>query len=184
MSGSLERLLDITLDMRVLHRRQHEYELAVRDRAARSGHAELQRRQTRFSTEVRSLIQKAVEQANRHLATRPEKCEFREVSKYSIGPWFRGAPLCDPIAYELLLDGQEVDEVLIVELMHDGMVVALLGPLNPSDHPAYSANTGFGWHPIPLFSFDCKKAVELLVQYLAAITERWPFGGSMQCHPN
>ncbi len=174
MSDFLEHSLDITLDMRERHRRQHENEVAVKDRAVRSGYVELERRQTQFCTEVRSLIRDAAEQANRHLARRPEKCEFREVLRYRKGPWFPGGPICDPITYQLVSDDREVGEVLIVELMHDGMVAAMLGPLDPSQHPAHSARTGLEWHSVPLFSFDRTKAVELLVQYLAAITERWP----------
>ena len=130
MSDLLEHLLDLALDRRERRHRQHETELGIREEAIRGRHAELERRRTRFSTQVRSLIQKAVEQANRHLMRRPERCEFREVSRYATGPWHPGGPLCDPIAYEFLSDGQEVDGVLIVELTHDGMVVALLGPLH------------------------------------------------------
>ena len=174
MSDSLEHLLDNVLDMRRQRRRQHEAELGVKEWAIRGSHAELERRQTRFSAEVRSLIRQAVEQANHHLATRPERCEFCEVTEYSMGPWCPGGSICNPIAYKLLVDGQEVGETLVVELTHDGMVRALLGRLGSSDHQTYIGRVGFGWHLIPLFSFDNHKATELLVQYLAAITQRWP----------
>ena len=58
MSDSLEHLLDFTLDVRERRRRQHEAELGLRERAIRDSHAELERRRTKFSTEVRCLIQK------------------------------------------------------------------------------------------------------------------------------
>jgi hypothetical protein len=174
MSDSLEHALDLTLNMRERHRRQHEAELALKEEAMRSGHSELEQRQARFSNEVRSLIQSAVERANQHLATRPEGCEFCEVSEYSVGPLCPGASICTPIVYKLRVEGRDVSEALVVELTHNGMVEAVLGPLRPSDQHSRAVRAGFGWHPIPLFSFDIRKASNLLVQYLEAITERWP----------
>jgi hypothetical protein len=174
MSDSLEHLLDFTLDVRERRRRQHEAELGLRERAIRDSHAELERRRTKFSTEVRCLIQKAAGQANHHLATRPERCEFREMSEYSIGPWYPGGPICNPIAYQLRARGHEVGETLIVELTHDGMIEALLWPFRQFDHRGHVTRTNLGWQPAPLYSFDGKKAGELLVLYLTAITQRWP----------
>ena len=171
MSHSLEHCLDATLNMRERNRRKHEAELDLKERAVRGSHAELERRRMRFCTEVQSLIQTAVERANRHLARRPERCEFCDVSEHRISPWHPGGPICNPIAYNLRVDGQEVGEALIVELTQHGMIEALL---SPSGQQAHIARTGFGWHPIPLFSFDSQNAADLLVQYLAAITERWP----------
>ncbi len=175
MSDSLEYSLDLTLNMRERHRRQHEAEVRLREAAIRSGCSELEQRQARFCNEVRSLIQTAVERANQHLATRPERCEFCEVLEYSIGPWYPGASVCTPIVYKLRVEGQEVGEVLVVELTHNGMIEALLGPLCPTEQSTHSVRSEFRWHPIPLFSFDSKTASDLLVQYLAAIAERWPF---------
>jgi hypothetical protein len=93
------------------------------------------------------------------------------VSEYRISPWYPGGSICNPITYKLWVDGQEVGEALVVELTRDGMIEALL---SPSGQQADIARIGFGWHPIPLFSFDSQKAADLLVQYLAAIAERWP----------
>jgi hypothetical protein len=177
MSDALEQWLDLTLNMRERHRRQHDAELELKAEAIRSCHSELEQRQARFCNEVRALIHTAVERANRHLATRPEGCEFCEVSRYRIGPWFPGGSICDPIVYKLRVGSQEACEALVIELTHNGMVDALLGPLFPSDQHAHPVRLGLGWHPIPLFSFDSKKAGDLLVRYLAAITERWPTSG-------
>jgi hypothetical protein len=165
-------LLDFTLDMRGRRRRQHEVELGLKENAIRGHHAELERRRTKFSTEVRSLIQKAVEQANHHLATRPERFEFCEVPELSVGPWYPGGPVCKPIGYNLRVDGHEVGETLIVELTHGGMIEAMLWPFSPSDCRDHAAKIDLGWHPIPLYSFDAKKAGELFVLYLAAISQR------------
>src|SRR6476469_3491737 len=169
MSDSLEHCLDATLNMRERNRRQHEAELDLKERAVRGSDAELERRRMRFCTEVQSSIQTAVERANRHLATRPEMCEFCEVSEHRISPWYPGGSICNPITYKLWVDGQEVGEALVVELTRDGMIEALL---SPSGQQADIARISFGWHPIPLFSFDSQKAADVLVQYLAAITER------------
>jgi hypothetical protein len=171
MSDSLEHCLDATLNMRERNRRHHEAEIDLKEAAIRGSHAELERRRMRFGTEVQSLIQIAVERANRHLATRPERCEFCEVSEHRINPWYPGGPISNPIAYNLRVDGQEVGEALIIRLTQDGMIEALL---SPSGQQAHIATIGFGWHPIPLFSFDSQKAADLLVQYLTAITKRWP----------
>jgi hypothetical protein len=176
MSDSLEHLLDFTLDMRERRRRQHEAELGLKERAIRGSHAELGRRRTKFSTEVRSLIHKAAGQANHHMAARPERCEFCEVSDFSIDPWYPGGPICNPIAYEMRVEGQAVGETLVVELTHDGMIEALLWPLRLSDHEDHVARIDFGWCPVPLYSFDAKKAGELLVLYLTSITQRWQLG--------
>ena len=177
MSESLEHQLDLTMDMRRQRHRQHEAELAQAEKAIRDGHLELERRQTRFSTEVRSLIRDVVEQANRHLATRRENCQICEVSGYFTGPLYIGGTACNPIAYELLVDGQNEGETLIVELTHDGMIEAFLGPFRPSVPEAHTARIDIGWRPIPLARFNAKAAAELVIRYLGAITTRRPLGG-------
>jgi len=175
MPESLEHLLDHTLNLRGRHQRRRAAERPVGDRAIRSGLSELELRQARFSGEVRAIVREVMEQANRHLATRPETCEFREVPGYTADPWYPGGSICAPIACELLADGQVVGETLIIELTRAGMVEARLEPL-PLSHHHGQHTIHFGWRPMPLFSFDRAKAVTLLVEYLAAITERWPLG--------
>lgn len=183
MSGSLEHLLDFTLNTQEQRRRRHEAVLGVRERAVQASYKELERRGNWFSTEARSSIRKAVEQANRHLATKPERCEFCELPEFSTGPWYPGKPNCGPIAYELRVNGRDVGETLVVELTNDGMVEARLWPLRLTDHQYHVARIGLGWSPIPLHSFDAKKAEELLVQYLTVLTQRWQIGGESAKRP-
>ena len=172
MSGALEHLLDFTLDMRERRLRPHQAERRPKD-TVQASHTELKRRRTRFSTEVRSLVRKAVEQANHHLMSRPEGCEFCELRGFIAEPWYPGKLNFDPIAYELRVNGEEVGERLIVDMTNDGMIEARLWPFL-TDHQGHVGRIELGWTPIPLTSFDAGKAEELLVLYLAAITHRWP----------
>jgi hypothetical protein len=176
MSQSLEYLLDLILDTRRRRRIQQNAERAQTESAVHDTHIELERRQTRFCTEVRSLIKEAVERANCHLATRPDGCRLCEVSGYYTGPLYVGGSACNPIAYELRVGGTEVGETLIIELAHDGMVEAFLGPFRPSVSEAHTTRIDFGWHSIPLYMFDGKNASDLLIRYLTALTMRWQFG--------
>src|ERR1051326_500441 len=121
MSDSLEQLLNLALDGREQRRHQHTVEQAQREPAIRAGRKEFEQRQTKFSTEVRSLMQTAAEQANEHLATRSEGCRVCEVSGYFTGPWFPGGSACNPIAYEVRVKGQVLGEALVLELTQDGM---------------------------------------------------------------
>ncbi len=173
MSDSLEQLLDFALDRREQRRHHHRVELAQREPAIRARQKEFEQRQTRFSTEIRSLMQAAAEQANQHLATRSEGCRLREVSGYFTGPWFPGGSACNPIAYELRVSGEVLGEALVLELTHDGMVEGILAPVGPSGSQLQSSRI---WHPIPLYKFDAKDASDILVRYMTAITTRWQFG--------
>jgi hypothetical protein len=176
MSETLERQVDLTLDTRNQRRRQYEAEIAQTERAIRDHHIEAELRQMKFQTEVRQLIRDAVATANHHMATRPEECEFCEVSGYLTGPLYMGVSACNPISYELRVNGQEVGETLVVELSHGGLIEASLGSLRPTMPEARSSRIDFGWHPIPLFQFNARSASDLVVRYLAAITKRWPLG--------
>jgi hypothetical protein len=175
MSESLQHLLDVTLNQRELLRRQHEADLAAHERATiRDSHRERERRRAEFQTKIPSLIHGAVDDANRHLATRSEGCRFCEMSVHFAGPWYPGRMICNPIAYELRVDGEKVGETLIIELTQAGMIEASLGPPGPSVIGTPISGVELGFHPIPLFSFDAKNAKQLLVQYLRAIIKRWP----------
>ncbi len=178
MSQSLEDLLDLTLNTRRQRLLQKAAERAHTQKAIDDAHADLEHKQIKFSTEVRSLIDKAVEQANRHLGTRPERCEFRDISGYYTGPLYVGGSTCNPIAYELRAGGEKVGETLLVELTHDGMISGSLGSLPSSVPEAHTARVDFGWCPVSLDVFDATCAADLVVQYIAAITERWPFATS------
>jgi len=102
VSQSLEDLLDLTLNTRRQRLQQKAAERAHTQKAIDDAHADLKHKQIKFSTEVRSLIDKAVEQANRHLGKRPERCEFRDMSDIH-WPLYVGGSTCNPIAYELRL---------------------------------------------------------------------------------
>ena len=176
MSDSLEHQLDLALDQRRQRRLQQQAVQARTETAIHDAHERIEHRQVRFSTAVRSLIAKAVERANRHLAKRPEKCQLCEISGYYTGPLYVDGPDCNPIAYELRIDGQEVGETLIVELTHDGMIEALLGPFRPSVPGSDTTRIDLGWPPVPLDMFDATIASDLVVRYVSAIATRWPFG--------
>jgi hypothetical protein len=178
VSQSLEDLLDLTLNARRQRLLQKAAERAYTQMAIDDVRVELERKQTKFSTEVRSLIHKAVEQANRHLGKRPERCEFRDISGYYTGPLYVGGSSCNPIAYELRSDGEKVGEPLLIELTHDDMISGSLGPLPSSVPEAHTARVDFGWRPVSLDVFDATCASDLVVRYITAITERWPFATS------
>jgi hypothetical protein len=176
MSESLERQLNFVLNMREKCCRQHEADQTRTKKIARDAHAELERRQVRFCKEVRALTDQTVARANRYMTARSEVYQFCEVEGYLTGPLYLGGPACNPIAYELRADGQAVGEALILELTHGGMVEAFLSPFRPPDHEAHTTRIDFGWHPIPLYSFDSERASELIVHYFAAITTRSRLG--------
>ena len=176
MSDTFEHQLDQALGMRWQHHRQEEAKQTRSARAIRDAHAELERKQTVFCTKVRSLIENAVDQANRHLATRPEKCQLHEVSGYLTGPLYPGGSACNPIAFELRVDGREVGETLIVELMHQGTVEASLGPFRPTVPEGHTTRQHYGWPPVSLDRFDARAAHDLVVRFITAITSRCLLG--------
>ena len=176
MPGTLEYQLDLVLDSRPQRLRQHEAEQVQRETTIRDAHAELERKQEKFRTEVRSLLEQTVDRANRHLATRPEKWQLDEVSGYFTGPLFVGGSACNPIAYELQRNGREVGETLIVELTSEGMIAAFLGPFRPTVSEGHTTRLNLGWRPVSLDEFDAKIAADLVVRYITATTSRWPRG--------
>ena len=176
MSQSLEVLLDAALDTRRQRHLQHEAEQADARLSINTAHAKTEGEQTRFLTLVRPLIEQAVERANRHLAKRPERCEFCEISGQYTGPLYVGGSGCNPIAYELRVDGAAVGETLLVELTHDGMIEAWLGYRPASVPGAEMPRVEFGWRPVRLDSFNADTAADLVVRYVAAITNRWRLG--------
>ena len=96
------------------------------------------------------------------------------MSAHFADPWYLGHTICNPITYELRVEGEKVGETLVIELTQAGMIEASLGPPGPSVIGAHTSRVELGFHPIPLFSFDAKNAKELLVQYLRATIQRWP----------
>lgn len=163
MSQSLEKLLDLTLDTRQQRLLQRTAEQIHTQKIIDDAHSDLQRQQTKFCTEVRFLINKIVEKANMHLATRSDHCEFREISGHYTGPLYVGEFTCNPIAYEFLVDGKKVGETLLIELTQDGLVEASLGPLPSSVPENHTVRTELGWCPVPLDMFDAACASDLLI---------------------
>jgi hypothetical protein len=78
------------------------------------------------------------------------------------------------LAYELRVDGQKVGETLLVEMTHQGMIEAALGPFPPTVPEGHPTRVNFGWAPVPLDKFDANIASDLVVRYIAALTARWP----------
>jgi hypothetical protein len=176
MSHSFERQLDLLLDTRAERRYQKQADTAATEAAIHSGHAKLEQIQAQFCDEIRPLIEQAVARANRHLANRSERCQLCEISGYFTGPLYPGGSACNPIAFELRVDGAEVGEPLIVELTHDGMIEAFLGPYRPCEPGAHTTRLSLRWRPVPLGKFNAEMASELVLRYVTAVTAAWPLG--------
>ena len=112
--------------------------------------------------------------ANRHLARRSENWRLCEVSGYFTGPLFVGGSACNPIAFELRVNASSVGETLIVELTHNGMIEAFLGPLRPGEPEAHTMRQDFGWEPIPVQNFGYDNAHDLVLRYVNAVTIHVP----------
>jgi hypothetical protein len=176
MSGQFEQRLDFAIETRQQRLRQKEAQHAAAEKAIRDAHAVLERIQLRFCGEIHSLIENAVERANRHLARRSENWRLSEVSGYFTGPLFAGGSTCNPIAFELRVNGSSVGETLIVELTNGGMIEAFLGPLRPGGPDADAMCLDFGWEPIPLQDFGADNAHDLILRYMNAVTIHLPLG--------
>lgn len=174
MSGQFEQRLDLAVETRQQRLRQKEDEQAAAEMAIRDAHAALERLQLQFCGEIRSLIKNAVERANRHLARRSEHWRLSEVSGYLTGPLFVGGSACNPIAFELRVNGSSVGETLIVELTHNGMIEAFLGPLRPGEPEAHAVRLDFGWEPMPIQNFGADNAHDLVLRYVNAATIHLP----------
>lgn len=178
MTGQFERHLDLALETR--HQRLHQQQ-AEQDAAGKTisnSHAVLERMQTQFCGDIRSLIEEAIQRANRHLAKRLEKCRLCEVSGYFTGPLFVGGSACNPIAFELRLNGSNVGETLIVELTHNGMIEAYLGPMRPGEQLAQVMRRDFGWDPVPLQNFTSRVALDLVLRYMNMAAVHLPLDGA------
>ena len=176
MSDRFEHQLDLALDTRRQRRQQKEAERTEAERARQAAHADLERMQARFCTEMRGLIEQAVGRANRHFAKRAENCQLCEVSGYFTGPLHPGGSACNPIAFELRANDREVGEVLVIQLTHGGMIEAFLGPLRPCEPQAHTTRLSLGWRPIRLDRFNAETAFELILRYVTAVTAQWPLG--------
>ena len=174
MSREFERRLDLALETRLQRLRQKKTEQTAADLATKEAHAVLERMRLQFCGQIRSLIEQAVERANRHLARRPENCRLCEVSGYFTGPLFVGGAACNPLAFELRADGGSIGDTLMVELTHSGKIEAFLGPLRPGESQAHAIRLDFGWQPVALQDFGAENAHDLLLRYVNAITVHLP----------
>jgi hypothetical protein len=174
MSGEFEQRLDLALETRQRRLRQKQTEQTTADLATREAHAVLERMRLQFCGQIRSLIEQAVERANRHLTKRPEHCRLCEVSGYFTGPLFAGGAACNPLAFELRADSGSVGETLMVELTHSGMIEAFLGPLRPGEPQAHAIRLDFGWQSVSLQDFAAENAYDLVLRYVNAVTVHLP----------
>lgn len=176
MSDQFEQLLDLALKTRRQRLHQREAEQLAIDRTITDAHAKLEHMQAEFCGKVRSIVRTVIERANRHLAKGPDHCRLCEVSGYFTGPLYAGGSVCNPIAYELQSDGEEIGETLLIELTHDGMVEAYVGPLRPGEPQSVVSRRDFGWEPVPLKNFDDEMACTLVILYVSAVTAHLPIG--------
>lgn len=174
MSGSFEDQIDLAFNLRRQRRRQNQAEQEHASKAVKDSHAEFERKQSAFGGRVRALLEAAVEDANRHLARRSEGCQLHEVSGYFTGPWYPGGFACNPMAFELRADGQELGETLLIELNYDGSLEASLGPFHPHVSEGHSTRLDLGWPAVPLEDFDAEAARNLVIQFLSVILARCP----------
>ena len=172
MSDNFKHQLDMALDLRHQRQRQHEAEQAESKRAIENAHAELERKEATFCGTVRSLMERAVAEANRHLSTRPERCQLSDVSGHFTGPWYPGQSVCNPIAYELQNDGQPVGEALLVELTHEGAVEATLCAHSLDASHAHVVSYDSGWPTVALHEFSENSAHDIVLRYVTAVAAR------------
>ena len=151
--SDFKRQLDLAFDMRIQRRRQREAEEAERERAIRESHLKLLRQQQRFCTEVHDFLDKEVQEANRHLSSRPEKCVLHDVSGHFTGPILAGRSECNPIAYELRVHGKPIGETLVVELSQDESIEAFLCTCGPH---VPNSRRFLRWQPVSLDKFELK----------------------------
>ncbi len=172
MSDNFKHQLDMALDLRHQRQRQHEAEQAESRRVIEKAHAELERQEATFCGTVRSLMERAVAEANRHLSTRPERCQLSDVSGQFSGPWYPGRSVCNPIVYQLEDNGQPVGEALLVELTHQGAVEASLCAASSDVSHAHVVSYDLGWPTVALHDFSENTARDVVLQYVTAVAAR------------
>jgi hypothetical protein len=175
MTQLLGNRSDLTHDRLRLRRPRHEAEETRIRSPINDAHAELEREQMKFCTEVHALIKEAIERANQDFAKTSQRYELCEVSGCYTGPLHAGEFACNPIACELRGDGKKLSETLVVELTRDGLIEASLVPHPPVLEIPRTSND-LGWHPVPLPMFGAADASDLVVWYLVAISTRLPIG--------
>jgi hypothetical protein len=126
----------------------------------------------RFCTEVRSVIQKVAARANSYFARGHAGLELRDVSGYYTGPLYPGGSGCNPLAYELRVNGLEAGGALILKLAPDGTIEAFLDALRPLVPGDRTEKINLEWGPVALGGFDADAASDILARYMTAVSSR------------
>lgn len=173
MSQSLEDRLGRTLRHHRLHRFGEETALRKPRHAINDRYMETMRRVERFSTAIRPMIRDAAAHANGYFARMGADWELYDVSGCYTGPLYPSGGGCNPVAYELRVNGRQAGETLIIELSSNGMIEAFLAPWRPPILEAYTGRIDLGWHPLACHAFDPDAASDLLVRYVDRVTARY-----------
>ena len=131
-------------------------------------HLKRKHKAERFCTEVRSVIQKVAARANSYFAIGHAGLELRDVSGYYTGPLHPGGSGCNPLAYELRVNGLEAGGALILKLAPDGTIEAFLDAL----HPLVPGDRALERGPVALDRFDADAASDILARYMTAVSSR------------
>jgi hypothetical protein len=169
MSELLQAKLDRTLKFHREHRLGDE---ANAERTIDDQYLKRKRKAERFCTEVRSVIQEVAARANSYFAIGHAGLELRDVSGYYTGPLYPGGSGCNPLAYELRVNGLEAGGALIVELAPDGTIEAFLAALRPLVPGDRAEKINLEWGPVALDGFDADAASDILARYMTAVSSR------------
>lgn len=171
MSGSLEERLDLALRLHHQHRPGHEADHPDAGEVTDTRFLEHVHRAERFASSVRRAMQDAVAHANSHFAKSGTNWELCDVSGYYTGPLCPCGSGCNPIAYELRVDGCAVGETLIIALTLDGMVEAFLAPWRPPFREADTGRIGLGWSDVALDAFDPAATSDIVVRFVSHVCD-------------
>ena len=163
MVNDLKHKIDLTYVGRLQHSCQSEAESAERRRRIRPEYARREHQQ-RFCTIVHNLMDIAVADFNQSTADRSERYELHDVSAYFSGAFFLGT--CNPIAYELRVNGEGFGDVLAIELTQGERVEAVLCTCGPQ---VRETQRSIGWRSVPLEEFDTETAHDLIMKYIKAV---------------
>ena len=154
------------------HRERRLGDEANAERTIDDQHLKSKHKAERFCTEVRSVIQDVAARANSYFAIGHAGLELRDVSGYYTGPLYPGGSGCNPLAYELRVNGLEAGGALIVELAPDGTIEAFLAALRPLVPGDRAEKINLEWGPIALDGFEADAASDILARYMTAVSSR------------
>jgi hypothetical protein len=169
MSGPLQERLDRTL---TFHRERRLGDEGTAEKTINDQYLKRKRKAERFCTEVRSVIQEVAASANSYFSKSHAGLELRDVSGYYTGPLYPGGSGCNPVAYELRVDGLEAGGTLIVELAPNGTIEAFLAALRPPGPCDRAEKIDLEWCPVALDGFDADAASDILARFMTAVSSR------------